>query len=114
MLLMGEAVDFLAAIRDEQFSACGGHITAAILLEHPKLVRVFAEPYEVAISLGEQALEFRVVRKFFYDERLAHRRIIIGVMKAVKQFPASANLTSQLNVRLRNRLGVAVGPTTLH
>lgn len=98
---MGEAFDFLAAIRDEQFSPCGSDITAAILLEHPELVGVFAEPYEVAITLGEQALKFRVVRKFFNYERPVHSGIIIGVMDPVKQF-AGIKVASPSRSRLRS------------
>lgn len=86
MLVVGESVDFITAVCDKQFSAGGSHVTAAMLLEHSKLLRMFAEPHQIAVGFREQALELRVVREFFDDNWLAHSRIIIGLMNRVKQF----------------------------
>ena len=56
-----------------------------MLFENSKLVRVIAEPHQISVGLREQALEPRVVREFFDDERLAHSGIKRGLMNPVKQ-----------------------------
>jgi len=56
-----------------------------MLFENSKLVRVIAEPHQISVGLREQALEPRVVREFFDDERLAHSGVISGLMNPVKQ-----------------------------
>jgi hypothetical protein len=68
MLLVSESVVLLAAVRDKQLPAGGSDVTAAMVLEHPKLVHVFAEPHQITVGLREQVLELRIVREFLNDD----------------------------------------------
>jgi hypothetical protein len=76
-----------------------------MLFEDSKLVRVIAEPHQISVGLWEQALEPRVVREFFDDERLAHSGIISGLMNPVKQFRLD-KVSSRLTARTTDRLNL--------
>src|SRR6185295_6892741 len=72
MLFMRKPIDFLAAVRDEQLAPRRCHITTTKLLEYAKLIRMLTEPYQIAVSLVEQAFELGIVREFFDCHRRAH------------------------------------------
>ena len=72
MLVAGESIDILTAVGNKEFSTRRGDVASAMLCKNSKHLCVFAEPNQIAIGLREQALELRIVRKFFDDDFLAH------------------------------------------
>jgi hypothetical protein len=65
VLLVGDSLNLLAAVCNKQFTARGSDIATAILLEDAKLLRMIAEPHQIAVGLCERALKLWIVREFF-------------------------------------------------
>ena len=83
VLVAHQTVDFFRRVGDKQFAAGGSYVTAAIFLEHLKFIRVLTKPLAVPLGFRERALELRIVREFFDDDWVAHRRIISGLTNPV-------------------------------